>query len=68
MSRRDLLLEWWPAIARYSGLGLGAYGVVAAPSQDKASILGFAGALILTPLVAGAQRKRNADRGIEDDE
>lgn len=67
MDRRNVLLYWWPAVARYAGGAIGAYGVLIASSADKSAVLAFAGALIVAPNIADAQRKRNRERALEEE-
>ena len=67
MDTRNLILYWWPAAARVIGAMIGVYGAFVVPSVDKASVLAFAGALIVVPNIADAQRKRNTKRRINGD-
>lgn len=53
----------WPQIVRALGLGAAIYGLSPlSASQDKASILVFAGSLILAPQISRAQERRNNGR------
>lgn len=55
--------DWrWPEWTRVAGFLVGTYGTFVADSADKASILAFAGALLMAPNIAGVQRKRNEKR------
>lgn len=67
MDRRDTALYWWPVIARVSALLIGFYEA-AFDSLDKPSVMAFAGALILAPVVTDAQRKRNRLRSLDEDD
>lgn len=65
--------EWWPPTwpqtVRLLGVGVALYGVSPlSASQDKATLLGFAGSLILAPLVAGEQQRRNRRRSLDEGE
>lgn len=61
--RRRLAPPTWPQIVRALGVGAALYGF--SPwCEDRAATLGFAGTLILAPLAAGEQDKRNRRRGL----
>lgn len=57
----------WPQIVRVLGVLAGLYGLSPlSASQDKPAILTFAGSLILAPLVANGQERRNRRRGLDE--
>jgi hypothetical protein len=68
-SRRDQAELWWPLIARGIGITIGLTQMVAGflGRSPDASILAFAAGLIVSPNIAGTQRRRNDGRD-EDDE
>lgn len=66
MRRRDFLLEWWPVIARYSGLLLGAHAAFLAAPADKAIEFAFAGGLVAVQEVVKGQRRRNRKRDADE--
>lgn len=65
MDRRDLILYWWPVIARACGLLLAAYDIAITPPPE-AQTLAFAGTLIMVPYVVGAQERRNRKRELSE--
>jgi hypothetical protein len=63
--QRDVLLFWWPVVARYGGFlgafGFGSYAAVTHTAPD-AGILAFCGSLVLAPIIFGSQDRRNDRR------
>lgn len=66
MDLRDRFLYWWPVTARVAGLLIGFYEMAVKKVSDP-SMLGFAGALVIAPVVVDAQKRRNRKRGLEED-
>lgn len=64
MTRRDLMLYWWPVISRLAGLGIAIYET-GWDSLDRPSLLALAAGLTIAPEVAGQQIERNRRRTLK---
>lgn len=66
MDRRNTFLYWWPVTARVLGMGFGLYEMLTGINDP--AVLGFAGGLVIAPVITDHQRRRNSKRLAAEDE